>query len=69
MLDCAHLAATYAADLAANRRNDLPASSAFYRGVCAGLLIAATGSTVPEAMTQADKLIGAALKRKANGKG
>jgi hypothetical protein len=68
-VDCAHAAATIAADLAANRRTDLPHSSAFYRGICAGLLMAVDGITVAEASEQTARIVRSATKRATNGKG
>jgi hypothetical protein len=68
-VDCAHAAANIAADLAANRRTDLPHSSAFYRGICAGLLMAVEGITVAEASEQTARLVRSAMKRAGHAKG
>jgi hypothetical protein len=68
-VDCAHAAATISADLAANYRSDLPYSASFYRGICAGLLMAVDGITVAEASEQSARLVRSAMKRASNGKG
>jgi hypothetical protein len=62
-VDCA----LAAADLAAHDGTDTH-PAAFYRGVCAGLLMAVEGLTVAEASERTGRLVRAAAKRATNGK-
>lgn len=68
-MDCAHAAVTIAAELILNRRPELPNSAAFYRGVCAGLLMAVEGITAAEASDRSVRLLQTALKRAGHGEG